>query len=169
MRRNSAKQVAFGGVLASLAVVFMGVGGLIPVATYVSPMLCMLILHLVCMTCGRRIGWAWYGVVAILSSLLSADKEAAAVFVFLGYYPIIKPKLDKLRFGMVWKLLLFNTAMAVMYWLLLTVFGMTELLAEYREMGTALLVLTLVLGNVTFLLLDRILSRKFKRKNRGGA
>jgi hypothetical protein len=169
MRRNSAKQVAFGGVLGSLAVVFMGVGGLIPVFTYVSPVLCMLMLHLVCLTCGKRIGWAWYGAVAILSSLLSADKEAAAVFAFLGYYPIIKPKLDKLRFGMVWKLLLFNTAVAVMYWLLLAVFGMTELLAEYREMGTVLLGVALVLGNVTFWLIDRILSGKTIGKNRGGA
>ena len=167
MRRNSAKQVAFGGVLGSLAVVFMGVGGLIPVATYVSPVLCMLMLHLVCLTCGKRIGWAWYGAVAILSALLSADKEAAAVFAFLGYYPIIKPKLDKLRFGMVWKLLLFNTAVAVMYWLLLAVFGMTELLAEYREMGTVLLGVALVLGNVTFLLLDRVLSRNIWRRKHG--
>jgi hypothetical protein len=129
----------------------------------------MLMLHLVCLTCGKRIGWAWYGVVAILSALLSADKEAAAVFAFLGYYPIIKPKLDKLRFGMVWKLLLFNTAVAVMYWLLLAVFGMTELLAEYREMGTVLLGVALVLGNVTFWLIDRILSGKTIGKNRGGA
>jgi hypothetical protein len=147
----------------------MGVGGLIPVFTYVSPVLCMLMLHLVCLTCGKRIGWAWYGALAILSSLLSADKEAAAVFAFLGYYPIIKPKLDKLRFGMVWKLLLFNTAVAVMYWLLLAVFGMTELLAEYREMGTVLLGVALVLGNVTFWLIDRILSGKTIGKNRGGA
>jgi hypothetical protein len=169
MRRNSAKQVAFGGILAALAVVFMGVGGLIPVATYVSPMLCMLILHLVSMTCGSRIGWAWYGAVVILSLLLSADKEAAAVFVFLGYYPIVKPRLDKLKFSMLWKLLLFNAAVTFMYTLLVAVFGMVELAAEFLDMGTVLLVLTLVLGNVTFLLLDRILSRKFPRKNRGGA
>lgn len=169
MRRNSAKKLAFGGILAALAVVFMSVGGLIPVATYVSPMLCMLMLHLVRMTCGSRTGWAWYGAVAILSLLLSADKEAAAVFLFLGYYPIVKPLLDKVRFSMFWKLLLFNTAVTVMYWLLLTVFGMAELAAQYREMGTVLLALAMVLGNVTFLLLDRILSGKSIGKNRGGA
>ena len=111
---------------------------------------------------------AWYGAVAFLSLLLAPDKEAAAIFLFLGYYPIIKPKLDKLRFGMVWKLLLFNTAVAVMYWLLLAVFGMIELLAEYREMGTVLLGVALVLGNVTFWLIDRILSGKTIGKNRGG-
>jgi hypothetical protein len=169
MRRSPAKQIALGGVLAALAVVIMSFGGLIPIATYVSPMLCMLMLRLVCLICGRRIGWAWYGAVAILGLLLSADKEAAAVFAFLGYYPIIKPRLDKLRFSMLWKLLLFNSAMVLMYWLLMAVFGMAALAEEFRDMGAVLLVLTLVLGNVTFLLLDRILSRKIIRKNRGGA
>lgn len=169
MRRSPAKQIALGGVLAALAVVIMSFGGLIPIATYVSPMLCMMMLRLVCLTCGRRLGWAWYGAVAILALLLSADKEAAAVFAFLGYYPIVKPRLDKLRFSMFWKLLLFNSAMVLMYWLLMAVFGMAALAEEFRDMGTVLLVLTLVLGNVTFLLLDRILSRKIIRKNRGGA
>ena len=119
MRRSPAKQIALGGVLAALAVVIMSFGGLIPIATYLSPMLCMLMLRLVCLICGRRIGWAWYGAVAILALLLSADKEAAAVFAFLGYYPIVKPRLDKLRFSMFWKLLLFNSAMVLMYWLLI--------------------------------------------------
>lgn len=169
MKRNSARQIALGGVLAALAVVIMSAGGLIPVATYVSPLLCMLMLQPVCRLCGRRIGWAWYGAVAVLSMLLSADKEAAAVFSFLGYYPIVKPRLDKLPFSMLWKLLLFNAATALMYTLLMTVFGMDMLAAEFRDMGTALLAVTLVLGNVTFLLLDRILSRKFIGKNRGGA
>ena len=169
MRRNSARQVALGGVLGALAVVIMSFGGLIPLATYVSPMLCMLMLQLVCMTCGRRIGWAWYGAVALLGLLLSADKEAAAVFVFLGYYPIVKPRLDRLRFSMLWKLLLFNGAVVLMYTLLMTVFGMDALGTEFREMGTVLLAVTLVLGNVTFLLMDRILCRKITGKNRGGA
>ena len=43
MRRIAAKQVAFGGMMAALALVIMGLGGLIPVATYVCPMLCMLL------------------------------------------------------------------------------------------------------------------------------
>ena len=167
--RATVKSTALGGVTAALAVVIMCLGGMIPFATFVCPMLCMLLLQLVSQLCGNRMGWAWYGAVAILGLLLSADKEAAAVFAFLGYYPIVKPRLDKLRFSMFWKLLLFNSAMVLMYWLLMAVFGMAALAEEFRDMGTVLLVLTLVLGNVTFLLLDRILSRKIIRKNRGGA
>lgn len=168
MKRNAARTIALGGVMASLAVTVMSMGGLIPVATYVSPVLCMLMLNLVIRLCGVRIAWAWYGAVALLSLLLSADKEAAAVFAFLGYYPIVKPKLDKLRFSMLWKLILFNTVMILMYRLLMSVFGMDALAEEFRIMDTVMLLITLLLGNVTFLLLDRILCGKFKRKNRGG-
>ena len=160
--------MAIGGVFAALAVVIMSMGTLIPVATYVCPMLCMLILRLILPMCGKRIAWAWYGAVAVLSLLLCPDKEAAAVFAFLGYYPIVKSKLDTLRFPLLWKLGLFNAATVVMYWLLMFVFGMDAIAQEFQDMGTVLLAATLVLGNVTFLLLDRILSGKIKRKSRGG-
>ena len=43
MRKN-ARNVALGGMMAALAIVIMCMGGLIPVATFVCPMLCMLLL-----------------------------------------------------------------------------------------------------------------------------
>lgn len=155
--------MALGGVLAALAVVIMSLGGLIPVATFVCPMLCMLLLTVVLRQCGRRIAWAWYGAVAILSLLLGPDKEAAAVFVFLGYYPNVKPRLDRLKLPMLWKGLLFNGSILIMYWLLMNLFGMASIAAEFQEMGFALLIVTLLLGNVTFFLLDRVLTLRFRK------
>ena len=164
-RKTPASVMALGGVLAAAAVVIMSLGGLIPVATYVSPMLCAILLQAVLLSCGVRIAWAWYGAVAILAVLLSPDKEAAAVFVFLGYYPIVKPKLDKTRLGWLWKGLLFNGSIAVMYFLLLKLFGMAELGAEFQEFGLVMLAVLLIMGNVTFFLLDRLLGmRKFQRR-----
>ena len=106
--RTEARKIAFGGMFAALAVVIMSLGGLIPVATFTCPMLCMLLLAFVTKMCGNRIGWAWYGAVAVLSVLLGPDKEAAAVFAFLGFYPIVKPWFDRLRYPLIPKLLLFN-------------------------------------------------------------
>ena len=73
-----AYSIALGGVLAALAVVIMGMGTLIPVATYACPMICMLLLHLVLKLCGRRIAWAWYGAVSILSLLQIPNTDWAA-------------------------------------------------------------------------------------------
>lgn len=150
--------------MAALAMVIMSLGGLIPVATFVCPMLCMLILAFVTKMCGDRIGWAWYGAVAILGMLLGPDKEAAAVFLFLGFYPIVKPKLDEIRLGILLKLALFNVLILLMYALLIHLFGMAQIAAEYQELGTIMTVVMLLLGNVTFFLLDRVLTRFSKIK-----
>ena len=151
-------------MMAALAVVIMSLGGLIPIATFVCPMLCMLLLRFVLTLCPRRIGWAWYGAVAILGMLMSPDKEAAAVFVALGYYPILKPRLDKMKYGVVLKFLLFNVVILLMYGVLIYVMGLAQIAAEFAEMGIIMAAVTLVLGNVTFYLLDDLLGRKPKRK-----
>ena len=163
-KRTPAANIAFGGVLAALAVVIMSMGTLIPVATYVCPMLCAVILQMVLRTCGEKTAWAWFGAVAILSLLLAPDKEAAAVFAFIGYYPIIKPKLDRKKGKWLWKALLFNVSILVTYWLLMHLFGLDQITAEFTEMGTAMTILMLVLGNVTFFLLDRLLGMKYRKR-----
>ena len=156
-QRNDTRKIALGGVLAAAAVVIMCLGGLIPIATYACPMLCCLTQLVVLRFCGKRIAWSWFAVVAVLSLLLGPDKEAAMVFLALGYYPLIKPTLEKCKFRIFWKFLFFNlsilAAYAVMIWLL----GMDELAAENMELGLAGLVITLMLGNLTFFLLDRLL------------
>ena len=162
--RTSVRSTSLGGVMAALAVVIMCLGGMIPLATFVCPVLCMLLLQFVFRLCGRRIGWAWHAAVAILSMLMGPDKEGAAFFVFIGYYPLVKPKLDKLPLAWLWKLLLFNIAILIMYWILINLLGMAALASEFKEMGMVLLLITLVLGNVTFILLDKILVRRFRRK-----
>ena len=163
-KRTPASAVALGGVLAALAVVIMSLGTLIPVATYVCPMLCCLLLQTVCKLCGTRMAWAWYGAVSILGLLMAPDKEAAAVFVFLGYYPIVKPRLERRKLRWLWKGLLFNGAVLIMYTLLIHLMGMAEIAAEYAEMGSVLTLVMLVLGNVTFFLLDRLLGMKIMKK-----
>ena len=162
-KRTPAANVALGGVLAALAVVIMSLGTLIPVATYVCPMLCCVLLQLVLRICGSRIAWAWYGAVALLGILLAPDKEAAAVFAVLGYYPIVKPKLDRRKGKWLWKGLLFNGSVLGLYWLLMHLFGFDRITAEFAEMGIAMTAVLLLLGNVTFFLLDRLLETKFRK------
>lgn len=164
MRKSGAKEIALGGVLAALAVVIMSLGGLIPTATFVCPMMCCIILEVVRRLCGNRVAWAWYGAVAILGLLMGPDKEAAAVFVFLGYYPILKPVFDRSRLRWLWKILFFNAVILAMYWLLMHLFGMAELAEDWAELGYVMTAVMLLLGNVTFFLLDVVLGRKIRRR-----
>ena len=159
MKKTPAAMIAFGGMMAAVAVVIMNLIGIIPVATFVCPMLCMMILTLVIRFCGKRIGWAWYGAVAILSALLAPDKEAAAIFVFLGYYPLIKPKLDTMKSGVLLKFVFFNGVILLMYWVLINLFGLAQIAQEYRKLGLIMTVITLITGNQIFFMLDRNLVR----------
>ena len=160
---TESRRIAVGGMMAALAVVLMAMGGMIPVATYVIPMLCMFLLRFVYGSCGRRIAWAWYGAVALLGLLFCPDKEAAAVFAALGYYPIVKPKLDKARLPWLWKGLLFNGTVLILYWLLLNLFGLQQVVQDFEEIGTIMTVILLVMGNLVFLLIDILLGRKIRQ------
>lgn len=159
MRKTPAAKIALGGMLAAVAVVIMNLVGIIPVATFVCPMLSMMILTLVLRFCGKRIGWAWYGAVAILSVLMGPDKEAAAIFACLGYYPILKPGIDRMKGGTLVKFLFFNCVILLMYWVLINLFGLAQIAQEYRELGLAMTIFTLITGNVIFFMLDKILAR----------
>ena len=163
-RRNVANPIALGGVFAALAVVVMSMGGMIPATTFVCPAICMLLLRVIRKQFPPKIGWAWYGAVAILSLLLSPDKEAAAVFAAIGYYPLLKPTMDGWPLKWLWKALYFNAVILALYWVLMHIFGMAELLAEFEEMGTVMIIVTLAMGNATFFLLDMLLGRDLKRR-----
>ena len=164
MRKTPAGVIALGGMMAALAVVVMCLGGMIPIATFVCPIICMMLLSFILRTCGRRIAWAWYGAVTILSLLLGPDKEAAAIFAFLGYHPILKPRMDQMKLGLLVKLLLFNAAILLMYWVLIHLFGMAQVASDYQELGIVMTAVMLILGNVTFWMLDRALTNLSKRK-----
>lgn len=154
----NARQMAFCGLLAALAVGVMLVGTWFPAATFCCPVFASLLLIPVNQEFRTRIALCWYVAVALLSLILAADKEAAFIFVFLGYYPIVKPSLDRitlkpLRWGL--KFLLFQTAVVVCYSILLFVLRMDGIWNGMNGLTAVLL----VLGNVTFFLYDLLLKR----------
>lgn len=156
-KKTPAGRAALGGVLAALAVVAMSLGGMIPVMTYVTPMFCALLLEAVRILCGEKYAWAWFGAVALLGVFLSPDREAAALFLFVGCYPILRPKMERRKLPAVWKGLFFNVSILIAYWLLLKLTGMDELRQEFQTMGKWMLALLLVMGNAVFFLLDKLL------------
>lgn len=162
MRRGSARTVAFGGVFASVAVALQCMGGVIPMTTFVIPAMCILLGAIVLGRCGRRIAWAWYAAVAVLSLLVGPDKEAAAVYAALGFYPIIKQNLDELPLRLLWELLLFNAVIAALYFVIGNLLGLA-LTEEYAQIGLFGLIAMLLLGNFTFFLLDKLLDKLNKK------
>ena len=159
--RNSARRqslmVAFCSMAAGLSVVIMLLGGVIPIATYAVPMLCGLLLLPILIEFGKTAAWATFFAVAALALLLGFDKEAAFFYLFIGYYPIVKWDLDKikskgLRFAV--KLLLFTGAIAIMYALLNLLFPLGAYLNEFQEMGVIMTIGFVAVYDICMLLYD---------------
>ena len=157
MRKGNAWKMAFGGVMAALAVVIMCLGTLVPLATFVCPVICCLACQIVFTMCGKQIAWVWYAAMAVLSLLLAPDKEAAAVFVTLGYYPTIRNCFDKLPARILFKLLYFNGSVAILYTIIMHLLGLSAVLTEYGALGAIGFLAVALVGNVTFVLLDFLL------------
>ena len=159
MRKS--RKMALTGMLCALAVVIMMLGGVIPLATFCCPALAGLMLVPVFVECGEKLSWCAYAAIAVLSLILCPDKEAALLFAFIGYYPILRWRLDQLRsrlIRVVAKLGVFNLAVLAMYALSILVLQMDQILREYQEMGLALTIACLLIGNITLLLYDRLIA-----------
>ena len=143
-RKNARKQsvtVAFCGMAAALSVVIMLIGGVIPAATYAVPMLCGALLLPILIELGKSAAWATFFSVAFLALILGFDKEAAFFYLFIGYYPIVKWPLDKIRpkwKRMLCKGMLFAGAIGLMYGFLYLLFPMEAMIQEFKEMGVFL-------------------------------
>ena len=137
MRRKRTAQLALAAVLCALAVTVMMLGGLIPAATFCCPMLAGFLTIPILCECGAGMALCAWAAISILSCLLGPDKEAAAIYLFLGWYPVLRPKLEKLRQPLrsLLKLLIFNCAVIAVYSLLLFVLGLESLRAEFSDMG----------------------------------
>ena len=158
---KKSRKMALTGMLCALAVVLMMLGGVIPLATFCCPALAGLMLIPVFVECGEKLSWCAYAAIAALSLILCPDKEAALLLAFIGYYPILRWRLDQLRsrlLRVVAKLGVFNLAVLAMYALSILVLQMDQILREYQEMGLALTVACLLIGNVTLLLYDRLIA-----------
>jgi len=154
------KEMAFCGVLCALALVFLTMGSLIPLSTYCCPMLAMVALLPVLEEYGSRPALTAYAAVAILSLLITPDKEIALLYLFLGYYPVLRPRLNRLPgrlLSLLAKLAVCAAAVFAAYGLAIWVFQMAALVEEFAAFSLWMTVALLVLGAVTFLLLDRAL------------
>ena len=158
--RRQSIRVAYCGMAAGLSVALMLLGGVIPAATYAVPMLCGLLLLPLLLEFDARAAWTTYIAAALIAVLMDYDKEAAFFYIFLGYYPIVKWKLDRIKSRpkrLLYKVALFTLALAAMYGLLALLFPMAAFMQEFREMGVFMSVAFAGLYIFCMLAYDRLL------------
>ena len=149
--RQQTRELALASVLGALAVLFLFLGGVLPLALYACPLLASVCLLPVREECRASYQWCCFFAAAILGLLLGPDKESALLFCFLGYYPLLQPSLDAigsraLRF--LTKLGLYVLAVGAMYALLVFVFRLDAVTAELAATAPWLIAATFALGVV---------------------
>ena len=174
--RQQSRKVALCGVMCGLAVVVLLLGGLFSLAVYCAPLLAMAVLLPVLEEYCPGPAGAAYGAVAILALLLVPDRETALVYVFFGWYPILRPRiaaLPSLPVRLVCRLGVCGLSMFLLDGVTIRLLGLTAvteelgggwLTAALAAMGCAVfLLLGLALGRLT-VLWRRKLRRRFFRK-----
>lgn len=150
------QRIATGGLLTAFSMVMIILAGVVPSGTFTFPAAAGIIIGILSFTAGKSYAWASFFIVAILSFVICPNKEAALCFtLFLGFYPLAKELIEKLRLKIVQyilKLLLFNASAITIYFLLLFVFSMPEDSFEY--FGINIPGIFLAVLNVVFLIYD---------------
>lgn len=153
------RQIALCGLLIALAVVVMILSGAIGIGTFAGPVLAMVILLPLLEEYGARTALAAWAAAALLALLLAADREMALIYLCFGWYPVIRPRIARIRphiGGLMIRLSLCNGILFLLYGVLMTLLGLASVESSGGRWFTALL---LLLGNAVFLLLDPVLLR----------
>lgn len=155
--QKKTRSVALAGMLTALSVVFLLLGSLVELLDLSASAMASLAVMVAVIELGK--GWASgvYAASALLSLLLFPLRTASVTFaLFLGYYPVLKVFLDRIKPRLLQyaaKLLCFNAFLALAFWLLKTLVG-----AESDWLNGSLWMLFL-LGNATFIVFDFALAR----------
>ena len=99
-----------------------------------------------------------FAAVSLLSVFVVPIKEAALLFIaFFGYYPILQETFRRIRppvLSWVVRFAIFNAAVVAAYWVIVHVFGITEILEEFGSFGQYSVLVLLGLANIFFVVYD---------------
>ena len=158
--RYQSGKIAYCGLMTALSASLMLAGGIIPIATYAVPMLSGVLLLPVLLEYGKKTAWTVYAAVSLIVLMLGIDKEAAFFYIFLGYYPVLKWDIEKIKgkpLKLMVKLLVINVSIVLMYVVLGLVMNMDAVVQEFSQMGAALLIVFIVVLDMCLLLYDRLM------------
>lgn len=154
---------AFCGMAAALSVALIFAGSLFYVFAYAIPMLLGILIFMINKTFGKSYAFYVYLAVSILSMLFVPDKETALMYaLFFGYYPILKPFIEKIRLkpiSFALKLFLFNISVFVIEIMSVKLFNIPFF--DDGVFSKSMLIFFAAAMNVTFVMYEEFL-KKFK-------
>lgn len=153
------KKLSFCAVMAALATVIMLVA-YFPYVTYAIPCMASLAVMAVVIEIDKKAALLTY-LASTLPIFLFCELEAKLLYiVFMGFYPILKAVFEKLPNRIIeylLKLVVFNLAVAAIYFMSVKLFGIG--FEDMGELGKYGGIILLVAANVVFVLYDYCISK----------
>ena len=155
-------KVSLGGIVAALCLTMMFLTAVFPPLNMTLPLFAGMLISVVAIEVSPSWAFVTYIVVFILSFFITPDKEAAIFFAALfGYYPVLKDTVDKMRsklISLIIKLVVFDAAMILIYYLTVFVFGTIDIFEEFGFLGEFMLPVLFITINAIFFLYDYCLT-----------
>ena len=155
--KKTSRAMALCGMTAALSLVLMMLGSVLAVFTYACPMLVGMLLLFIREELGTKWSVTLWLAISLLAFMLVPELEMTAVFLgVFGWYPSIKPLLDKMPRVLGWfgKLLLLNASAVAVYAVLMHVMGMEDLPA-----GIVGWIVLFAAANLVFVCYDLVLTK----------
>ena len=146
-------KVAFGGIVSAIVCIIMA-ASLIPNVTFAAPAVAGLMLIAVFAEAGAVYAAGGFIASGILSFFISNKTSWLLFVLFFGFYPIVKPFIEKIKSPAVkWlaKFLLFNASAVAVYLVGILIMGVS--IAKWA------VITAFALGNIAFVLYDIAVSR----------
>lgn len=164
---SQSAKTAIGGMTAALSVVLM-LPTVMGLWTYALPAFAGILIMFAIIELDKKWATGIFVAVSILSLIILPNKEAAVFYAcFFGHYPIVKSLLESKKMPRVLeyiiKFAVFNVSVLLAAFIMIKVFGMplAELLGtegETARWAEYAVPITLLLGNITFILFDKLLT-----------
>ena len=155
-RHASIKRLTFCAMLVALGVIFLGIGALIEVLDISMAVIASICVIIPMIEYGKGTPWMVYAAISVLSLLLLPNKFPVALFaLFVGFYPILKEKLERKNTVIRWilKELIFNISLAIIVLLYFFLFFKGTIQVPW------MIAVAIILAELVFILYDKAISK----------
>ena len=166
--KKRTKYLTVCAMLSALGVVFLGLGSLIESIDLTCAALASILCIYAVIEIGGAYPWMIWAVTSLLSLILLPQKSPAAFYLFIGFYPILKARLEKLPriVCIILKLVIFH-AIIVLSWLVIRIFFPAD--AQFQLgwillSGYALCLVVFLLYDYCLTLLVTVYLRRWRKR-----
>ena len=163
MRNKLAFKVSLGGIVTAVCVFSVFCTGMFPMLDYAIPTFAGFLMVIMIVETSARWAVTTYAATSFLSLLVTPNYQATLLFIlFMGYYPILKFYLDRMKnkaVSVAIKYIVFNAAIIIFYMLFQYVFVGADMLEGMEMFGRYAVLVIWLAANAFFFLYDRVLTQ----------